>query len=102
MSPRNHVLVEGIVDAHRDVVGLPPTQQMSDIQHERGVTLAYMLPSQLAIYPDCGGVEYGFKFDSYRGVLPFAGNIERSLIPGDVSKLYKIRVNLPGVRHRHF
>ena len=46
-----------------------------------------MLSSQFAIYPDCGGVEYGFKFDSYRGVLPFTGSVERTLIPGDAAIL---------------
>src|SRR5580700_5849968 len=60
MSPGHHVVVECVIDAHRDRVGTSPAEQMSDINHERGVTLAQMLSSQFPIYPDFGGMEYGF------------------------------------------
>src|SRR6266436_3092390 len=74
---------------------------MSDIKHERGVTFAHMLSSQFPIYPYCGCVEYGLKFDAYRGVLPFTRSVESSPIPSDASIVHKSRVNLPSVRHAH-
>src|SRR5713101_9373242 len=75
---------------------------MSDIKHERRVTLAHMLSSQFPIYPDCGCVEYGLKLDPYCRVLPFTRSVEGSPIPGDTAIVNKSRVNLPTVRHAHF
>jgi hypothetical protein len=75
---------------------------MSDIEHERGVTLAHMLSSPFSIDPDFGCVEYGLKLDPYRGVLPFTRDVERPPVPGDTSILDKSGVNLPSVRHADF
>src|SRR5258708_25127195 len=75
---------------------------MSDIKHERGVTFAHMLSSQFPIYPYCGCVEYGLKFDTNHGVLPFTRSVEGSPIPGDTSIVNKSTVNLPSVRYAHF
>src|ERR1700676_2876494 len=74
---------------------------MSDIKHERGVTFADMLSGQFPVYPDFGCVEYGFKFDPHRRVLPFTRSVKGSLIPSDTSIVEKSRVNLPSVRHAH-
>src|SRR6266436_5981658 len=75
---------------------------MSDIKHERGVTFAHMLSSQFPIYPYCGCVEYGLKFDTNHGVLPFTRSVEGSPIPGDTSIVNKSTFNLPSVRYAHF
>src|SRR6266853_3357827 len=101
-SPGHHVLIECIVNAHCDGVGLSPTEQMRDIKHERGVALAYMLSSQFPVYPDCGRMEYGLKLDPYGRVLPLARRIESAPIPGDTTIINKSMINLPGVRHEHF
>src|ERR1700731_2202203 len=74
---------------------------MSDIKHERGVTLAHMLSCQFPIYPDCGRMEYCLKFDPYRRVLPFTRGVEDSPIPGDTTIVDKSGINLPSVRHAH-
>jgi beta-galactosidase len=42
-----------------------------------------MLASQLAIHPDCGGMEYSLKFKPHRGILPFTGSIESPLVRVD-------------------
>src|SRR5260370_28303971 len=74
---------------------------MSNIQHECRVTLARMVSSELSIYPDCGGAEYGLKFEAHRTVLPFTQSVEASPIPGDATIVNKSGVNLPSVRHAH-
>jgi hypothetical protein len=102
MSPGQHVAIESIVDAHGDGVGTAPAEQRSDLKHELRVTFARMLSGEFPIYPDCGCVEYGLKFDPYRGVLPFTRSVEGSPIPGDTAIVSKSGVNLPGVRHAHF
>src|SRR3989441_4287177 len=60
-----------------------------------------MLSSQFPVYPDCGRMEYGLKFDPYRRVLPLIRSIEGAPIPGDASIVNKSAVNLPSVRHAH-
>ena len=101
-SPGHHVLIECVVNAHCDGVGLSPTQQTSDVKPERGVALAHMLSSQFPVYPDCGRMEYGLKLDPYRGVLPFYRRIKGAPIPGETTIINKSGINLPGVRHEHF
>src|SRR5713226_5213857 len=96
------MLVERTINAHGDSVGLSPAQQMSDVKHERRVTLARVLSSQFPVYPDCGCMEYGLKFDPNRGVLPFTRDVEGPPVPGDTSILDKSGVNLPSVRHADF
>jgi hypothetical protein len=61
-----------------------------------------MLSSQFTVYPDCGCMEYGLKFDPNRGVLPFTRSVESSPIPGDTSVVTKSGFNLPSMRHAHF
>jgi hypothetical protein len=101
VSPGHHALIKCVINAHGDRVGTSPAEQMSDIKHERGVTLAHMLSSQFPIYPDCGRMEYRLKFDPYRRVLPFTRSFEDSPIPGDTTIINKSGVNLPSVRHAH-
>src|SRR5258708_29066120 len=102
VSSGHHVLIECVVNAHRDGVGLSPTQQTRDVKHERGVALAHMLSSQFPVYPDCGCMEYGLKLDPYGRVLPLARRIESAPIPGDTTIINKSAINLPSVRHEHF
>src|SRR5258708_6914543 len=83
VSPGQHVFIECVINAHGDCVGTSPAEQMSDIKHKRGVTLAYMLSCQFPIYPDCGRMEYSLKFDPYRRILPFTRGVEDSPIPDD-------------------
>src|SRR5216684_2967407 len=101
-SPGHHVIVERIINAHGDRVGTSPAEQMSDIKHERRVTFPHMLSGQFPVYPDCGCMEYGLKFDPNRGVLPFTRSIESSPIPGDPSVVTESGFNLPSMRHMHF
>src|ERR1019366_5783070 len=98
-SSRQHVIVEGTIHTHRDRIGLAPAEELRDVEGKSRVTLAGMFSGEPAIDPHHGGMEYSFKLDSHRGMLPSDRNIEGPPIPGDAAIVDRPQGNLPGMRH---
>jgi len=68
-SPWRHVLVEALSTRTAIVLVRSSCSSLVMSRVKRGVPLAHVFAGGLAIDPNCGGVEYSFKFQTHSAVL---------------------------------
>ena len=92
------MFIERIVRTNGNSVCFSPTEQLCDVERERGVALAPVFPGHLAINPNRSRVKHRLELNTHRKSSPVRWHVKGSTIPRSPVILSHRDFDLPCVR----